>query len=110
MNLAIALELDKVTRFDDEYNGHKYWFEAKAEMVTPRFLQQVKEWDADPIKKAIAMSEVITAWDIDMNGEPFPPNAENLSRTPNKFLDRMLDKIAESWQGNPTKPDESPST
>ena len=110
MNLAKVLELDKTVRIEDEYNGEKYWFEAKAEMVTPRFLQQVKEWDADPIKKAIAMSEVITAWDIDMNGEPFPPTFENLDSLPPKFLSRLINKIAETLNGDPTKPDESPST
>lgn len=110
MDLSKTLELDKVARFNGEYNGEKFWFEAKQEMLTPRFLQQVKDWDTEPIKKAQAMSEVFTDWDIDMNGEPYPPTMENLSRVPDKFLEYCLNLVVESWQGNPPKPEESPST
>ena len=110
MNLAKVLELDKTVRIEDEYNGEKYWFVVKSEAISQRLLQQELEWNDTPKLKSQALSEIITAWDFDMNGEPFPPTFENLDSLPPKFLSRLINKIAETLNGDPTKPDESPST
>ena len=106
MDLTKALELDKVSRFDSEYNGEKFTFSAKSEMLTPAFLDNLKEWDAKPLACAEALSGIITEWDIEMNGQPYPPTAENLAQVPKKFLNFLLSEIVESWQGNPQKPSE----
>jgi hypothetical protein len=106
MNLATALQLDKVSRFESEFNGEKFWFDAKEEMLTPAFLDNLKNWDSDPLACAEALAGCITAWDIDMNGKKFPPTAANLAQIPKKFLNHLLTVIVESWQGDPQKPSE----
>ena len=110
MNLATTLELDKVSRFESEYNGEKFWFEVYEEMLTPAFLNDLKHWDDEPLACAEALARAIPRWGIDMNGEPFPPTAENLAQVPKKFLNHLLTVIVESWQGNPQKPSESASS
>lgn len=106
MNLATALQLDKVSRFESEYNGEKFWFDAREEMLTPAFLNNLKEWDNDPLACAEALAGCITDWDIDMNGKKYPPSAANLAQIPKKFLNHLLTVIVESWQGDPQKPSE----
>jgi hypothetical protein len=110
MNLAKALDLEKVTRFNDEINGEKFWFDAKDELMTPEFLNQLDNWDTDHLGCCKAMASIITDWDVEMDGEPFPPTAENFAKVPKKFSAHIINTIAASWQGNPQKPDESAST
>ena len=106
MDLTKVLKLDAVSRFEGEMNGEKFWFEAKEEMLTPAFLLQLKEWDTDPLASAKALSSVITDWDVEMDGKPYPPTEENLREVPKKFLTHCLNIIVESWAGNPQKPSE----
>ena len=110
MDLKKAYNLEKVTRFDDEVNGEKFWFEARDEMMTPAFLAQLDNWDTDHIGCCKAVASVVTNWDIEMDGQPFPPTVENLAQVPKKFIAHIVNTISKSWQGNPQKPDESAST
>jgi hypothetical protein len=110
MDLTKALNLDKVSRFEGEMNGEKFWFEAKEEMLTPAFLNTLKEWESDHLGCAEQMAKVIVAWDVELDGKPYPPTAENLANVPKKFLTHCLNIIVESWQGNPPKPSESASS
>jgi hypothetical protein len=38
----------------------------------------------------------VTWWDIDWDGEPFPPTAENMARIPIDFATELLNRLMES--------------
>jgi hypothetical protein len=105
MDLKKVLDLDKTEKFNGEFNGEKFTFHAKSQMLTPEFLQQLADLSTKPIEYANAMSGVITEWDITMgkdakgNPIPYPPTFDNIKKIPREFLEYILDVIAESWAG-----------
>lgn len=107
MNIAT---LNKTARLEIEYNGQTVWFEAKTNALTPRFLDQVSNIQADVKLLAKALASVLTAWDIDLDGEPFPPTEENLLDVPTPFLTAIIEKMSEAWAGDVGKPLASAST
>lgn len=110
MNLTKALELDKVERFESEFNGEKFWFEAKASKLTPKFHQAIIDVSAQPMKLAEELAGVITAWNIFLHEDgDFPPTLENLSGTPEDFIFHLVNVIAESWTGKKQEPSNSQS-
>ena len=110
MDLEKVYDLEKITRFHSEVNGEKFWFDAKEEMITPLFQEQLFNWDKDPRACAEAFSEILTDWDIEKAGKKVGLDVESLMRIPKKFHNHCLDVIIKSWQGDPPKPSESSST
>lgn len=109
MDLQKALDLEKVTTFDDEWNGEKFSFTAKTNALTPRVLDQFANIQTQPIGLAKSLANILTDWTINMGGEAFPPTAENLERVPVEFLTRIIERLGESWSGNAPKPSKSQS-
>lgn len=104
MNLTNVLNLDSIERFDSEFSGEPFWFEAKSHKLTPNFHQAIIDAVKQPVQLAEQLSEIITAWNIFLveDGD-FPPSAENLAKTPEEFVFHLVDVIAASWQGKKTK-------
>lgn len=96
MNIAKTLELEKTKKIDGEFNGVAFTFEAKTNAVTPRFMQRIADVRERPIEMANGLAGLITGWDIDMDGEPFPPTPENLADLPMDFLSYLMDQIVDA--------------
>lgn len=100
MNLTKVLDLDATERFDSEFSGEPFWFEAKAHKLTPNFHQAIVDAAKQPVQLAQRLAEVITDWNIFLLEEgDFPPTADNLAKTPEDFVFHLVDVIAASWQG-----------
>lgn len=93
MNIKTALQLDKSVTIAGEYNGERFSFTAMTNVITPRFLQRINDANERPIEFAAALAEIIPEWDLDMEGEPFPPTAENLAILPTDFLAHLFNLI-----------------
>lgn len=102
--------LNKTARLEIEYNGEKVWFQCKTNALTPRFLDQVSNIQTDVKLLAKALASVVTEWDINLDGQPFPPTEENLLDVPTPFLTTMIEKMTEVWGGDVGKPLASAST
>lgn len=100
MDLQKTLNLADTVVFDDEYNGEKFSFTARKNVLTPKLLQAFTDVQSRPIGQAEILADILTEWTIDMAGQPFPPTNENLSILPTEFLWQVFNKIAESWSGN----------
>jgi hypothetical protein len=100
MDLAKALNLDETVTFDDEYNGEKFSFTAKKNVLTPDLLQKFQDVNKRPEAQAEMLAGILTGWTIDMHGELYPPTFENLNRIPTDFLWQIFNRIAETWSGN----------
>jgi hypothetical protein len=115
MDLKKTLGLEETDKFDGEYNGEKFTFHAKTQLLTPEFLQQLADLSTRPIEYANCLANAITEWDITMGvnaqGEaiPFPPTPHNIAKIPRDFLEYVLDVISESWAGKKQKSSESAS-
>jgi hypothetical protein len=107
--MDIKKTVDKVERFDGEWLGEKFWVEAKTYALTPDVIQKFANMRNKPSEFAYAMADILTAWDVDWNGEPFPPVGANLLKTSQAFLEHILDLVAESWSGNAQRPSDSAS-
>lgn len=91
--------LNKTQRIDGEWNGEKFWFECKTNALTPKFLASFTSLQTDPMELAAALADVITAWDLDADGEPFPPTKDNFASMPVDFLAYMIERMSEIWAG-----------
>src|SRR5687768_14332770 len=99
MDISKALDLERVEKFDHVYNGEKFSFSVKMNNFTPEFHQTYKDAADKPIEIARALSLVLTDWDIDLAGKPFPPTFDNLQRVPSDFLWDLLVRIFDTWNG-----------
>lgn len=104
--MDIATTLEKQADLKGEWNGEAFSFSVKVNSMTPQFLQAYKDIDDKPIGLASALSGTITAWDIDLNGQPFPPTEGNLAACPAPFLFYLVGKVSEVWSGNEKPPEE----
>ena len=110
MNLTKALDLEKVERFDSEFNGEAFWFEAKAHKLTPRFHQAIIDAAAQPVKLSAELADVLTDWSVYLHESgDFPPTADNLAGIPEEFIYHVVDLIAQSWAGKKQQPSNSQS-
>ena len=75
----------------------------KKASLTPSFGQMLVDFEnsSDFISVARELSEIATEWDMDYNGEPFPPSFDNLRRLPMPFLAAFIRAITEQWSGKP---------
>ena len=73
----------------------------KKEFLTPAYGQMLVDFESnsDFLSVARELSYVATDWDMDYNGEPFPPTFENLRRLPMNFLAAFIRAITEQWAG-----------
>lgn len=80
--------------------------------LTPAFFDAVARYEETHNSSEIAhqLSKNITKWDIDWEGEPFPPSYENLANvcTFNFNMD-LVNKMAESVGGEKKKQTQSPN-
>jgi len=107
MNIAEITE--SFVTLSSEYKGHKYQVEVYDNALSPQIMQCFQDVKEKPIEFATALSKIIKGWDIDMNGEPFPPNFENLSKCPADFLGHILELVSENWQGKSQTSEQSAS-
>jgi hypothetical protein len=96
MNLKEALELENSKTVPGEYKGNPFTLEIRTNIITPRFMQQLADVTARPIEMANMLADVLKSWDIDMEGEPFPPTAKNHSIVPIDFLTLVFELITNS--------------
>lgn len=108
--MNIGKDLNEIEKFTSEWNGEAFSFSAKKHALTPRVLQDFKEIEGEPIKIASVLSDMITAWDVDENGEPLLPTVENLERLPVEFLVHIITVLGEKWQGKKQTPRPSQSS
>ncbi len=104
--MDIATELDRTAKIKSEWKGKAFSFTVKVNSMTPQFLQLYKDKDVQPITLATALAGAITAWDITLGKDPFPPTEENLAKLPTPFLYHLVTKITEVWSGNEEPPEE----
>ncbi len=90
----------KTETFEVVYRDQTVTFEAKSDALTPRLMQSFADLREKPIEIANALGSVLVRRDIDLDGQPFPPTAENLAGIPVPFLTAIIEKLGESWSGN----------
>lgn len=106
MDIKKVLKLDETTTFESEWNGEKFSFDARTNILTPEWLQMNTDVDEKPENLARMLANTLTNWDITMGDDPFPPTFENLRKVPKNFLWHVISKISESWSGNEQPPEE----
>ena len=101
MDITKVAELEAVERFDCEWKGEAFWFEAKKTTLTPFFLKHVET----TVDYPAALADILTDWNItDGDTEKWGIDADSLARLPVEFLGYLLSKIGESWSGDKKKP------
>jgi hypothetical protein len=108
-NIAKALEATIDISFEYEAkNGDVTGISVKVleESLTPKTFSDIRgfEKEQDAMKLAETLSNIVRGWDIEYNGEPFPPTFENLSRCPFSFLLALVNAIGETWAGKKPTP------
>jgi hypothetical protein len=112
MNITAVAGLNEVERFDVEYKGTAFWFEAHKQSLTPQFLQRCYDSATQPVQAAKALQSVLTAWSVcsDEEGTLWPLTVDDMARLPIEFLNVIVDRIAESWHGEKKPQGTSQST
>ena len=75
-------------------------FSAKRNALTPRLMTRFSNIEKNPMEMAHALASIITKWDIE---DVDPTDAEALADLPVEFLAKLVEKLGETWSGNPTK-------
>lgn len=57
----------------------------------------------DGARMSHALAKILDRWDIDLDGEPFPPTQENIYEMDDKLLAKISIDILSAISGNPTK-------
>ena len=99
--VAISFEFENRKKEKSAINLQVY-----EESLTPRAFGKIKQFENEQDGMALseALSEMIHAWDLDFNGEPFEPTADNISRCPFPFLTAVIEAISETWSGKEPPP------
>jgi hypothetical protein len=88
------------------YDDETIEVKVKPNAMTPAFAKEIeavqKESQHDMVVKLV--SSVVVSWNLEWDGEDFPPTESNLSKCPYDFLGQILEKITEIWAGNAAKP------
>lgn len=95
--MNIAKIFNETVTIHDQIGEEKYWFKFRKNGLTPNFKQHFHDTQRNPESYAKALASVVTEWDLKLDDEDFPPTEANLRNVPTEFLDRMLEKIAETW-------------
>lgn len=105
--MNIGTVIDKTVEIEFEYKGELVKMEIVEEAMTPGFSQSLQDVDKNPIELASAFASVTKDWNIDYNGEPFPPNLENFKRLPMSFYEKAMEALGESFAGKQQTSSES---
>lgn len=101
MNIAKAIDREETLTFDWESEPVEIRF--KPNTVTAELAVTLENLNtvAELIER---LAPIVSGWNLDWNGELFPPNAENMSKVPASFIREMFQRMAEVWSGNGQKP------
>lgn len=80
--------------------------------LTPAFIDSLTQYEEKRDSVAIAkhLSKNIVGWNLDWNGEPFPPTVENLTEICDfDFLMQLVTAISETFSGKKQTATESPN-
>lgn len=80
--------------------------------LTPAFLDALTKYEEkrDSVSIAKHLAKNIVSWNLDWNGEPFPPTEENLSEVCDfDFLMQLVTAISETFSGKKQTSTASPS-
>lgn len=105
MGFNIAKTAEKTIDLSFDYEGENIEIKVKPNVMTPAFGKQLEQSDLTSSHES-AVTLVKTAvvdWNLDWNGEPFPPTPENIANCPYGFLTKILTKLTEVWAGNAPK-------
>ncbi len=93
MNIAELLELDRAESREAEWNGKTFDIRFyPARLTSPAVVQGIHEGlNGYPLRLADGLAVLLESWDLDWNGEPFPPNPFNLSLCPWEFVVYLAD-------------------
>jgi hypothetical protein len=110
MNIATSLE--QTVLLPIEWNGETANLTVYLERITPETLEEISDAAAksqvDSLCRIVA--QFTKSWDIEWNGEPFPPSFDNLRKLPLKFLAKCAEEVLGLWQGNPMSAKSLPSS
>ena len=119
MNFAQTKKKTVKKTFDYKYTDaegkeavEKIEIEFYAKSLTPAFLDSLMQYEERKDSQAIAshLAKNLVGWNLDWNGEPFPPTAENLSEVCDfEFLMQIVTAMTETFSGNDQKPAKSQS-
>lgn len=105
--MNIGTVIDKTVDITFEYNGESVTMQVREESLSPQFEQGLRDTIDRPIAAAETLVSVITGWDIDYNGEPFPPTLDNLKILPVSFYEATIAAIGEMFAGKLKKSEPS---
>jgi hypothetical protein len=95
-------------------DGDTVALEFDANKVTPRWMNHTMEGAAntDLLVLAKALNEVLTAWDITDNGEPFPPSVDNIAVLSFPAVNLLFEEVCKAAapsdaEGNASSPSAS---
>lgn len=114
MNFAKTKERVLTKTFDWKYNDidgqeavESVTFSYFEKCLTPAFMDSLSQFEQTRNASHIGqqLSEAITEWDLDWNGEPFPPSFENLTtKCDVDFVMELVNQMSESFSGNGQTP------
>ncbi len=70
------------------------------------FRQAIDEQDSDAISEMLA--QLLSSWNLDANGEAFPPTAENIRACPVEFISQLSEQVFKRLFPNPPSAEKSP--
>lgn len=105
--MNIGTVIDKTVDLTFEYNGESVTLQVREESLSPQFEQSLQDTVKRPLAAAEAFARVIVSWDIDYNGDPFPPTVDNLKILPVSFYEAVMSAVGEMFQGKLKKSEQS---
>lgn len=104
MNIQKTLAtLDETVTVDGTWNGETFTMEVRKNALTPKIAQRFADVSTQPIQMAMAISDIVSSWTIDLDGEEFPTTVENLAILPIDFLNYVVETITEVLVGKSKK-------
>lgn len=105
--------VNRLEPFTFEYDGYTLNGRFYKYKVSPQYLATLKKMEdegtePDEIGWKI-ISDSIESWDMDVEGQPFPPTVDNLKQVPVVYLIAFGKYLGELREGNPTNGASSPN-
>lgn len=75
--------------------------------VSKQTREAIENQDGEGI--AVMLSKLIDSWNLDADGEPFPPTPENITALPIEFASTLAEKVLAILSPNPTSANDSPN-
>lgn len=105
--MNIAALVSDTTDITFSYRGEDITATFLTDCLSPDFLQGLKDMEDTPVEIARVLGDALQSWNIDWDGESFPPTFENLRKLPFDFHTALANTIAETWTGKSQTPSES---